>query len=71
MLLKVYANCIDGEEEQINVRIEAALQTGFADGRLGTLLERPSDASGESARQVWDGAGQNSDPVHVSAGGRR
>jgi hypothetical protein len=28
VLLKVYAKCIDGQEESVNSRIEAALQEG-------------------------------------------
>lgn len=35
VLLKVYAGCIDGEEEQINKRIERALRASRGRGRIG------------------------------------
>jgi len=34
VLLKVYANCVDGEEPIMNGRIEAALGRGGGDGTL-------------------------------------
>jgi hypothetical protein len=35
VLLKVYANCIDGEEEAVNDKIEHALATSRGQGRIG------------------------------------
>jgi hypothetical protein len=35
VLLKVYAGCIDGEEEQVNKRIERALRAGRGGGTTG------------------------------------
>jgi integrase len=42
VLLKVYAGCIDGEEEQMNARIERALRVGRGQGRIGGKERRQS-----------------------------
>jgi hypothetical protein len=57
VLMKVYANCVDGQEDQVNARIEAALTAPSDRGTLGepdALIE----ASGDPAGQVRDEGGQ-------------
>jgi integrase len=48
VLLKVYAGCIDGEEEQMNKRIERALRAGRGQGRIGGKERRQSDRTTRS-----------------------
>jgi hypothetical protein len=52
VLLTVYANCIDGQEEVVNDRIGAALEQGRSVGASwGSHPDRPA-ASDESAGQA-------------------
>lgn len=55
VLLKVYANCIDGQEDTVNQRIDAALSVG-----CGTLAHdgAPSGTASKTAGQVRDAEGQ-------------
>jgi hypothetical protein len=48
VLLKVCANRVDGEEQIINGRIEAALGADGEDGTLGTAADQSRTGSEES-----------------------
>jgi integrase len=48
VLLKVYANCVDGEEQIINGRIESALGADGEDGTLGTAADQSRTGDEES-----------------------
>jgi hypothetical protein len=48
VLLKVYANCLDGEEQTINGRIELALGTDGDHGTLGMAANQSRTESEES-----------------------
>jgi hypothetical protein len=40
VLLKVYGDCVGGEEQIMNERIESALGPGREDGTLGTAADK-------------------------------
>jgi hypothetical protein len=48
VLRKVYANCVDGEEQTINGRIKAALGTDEDHGTLSTAADQLRTRSEES-----------------------
>jgi hypothetical protein len=48
VLLKVYANCVDGEEQTMNGRVESALGSDAGDGTLGTAADQSRTESEES-----------------------
>jgi integrase len=48
VLLKVYANCVDGEEQVMNGRIESALGADGSDGTLGTAADQSRTGDEES-----------------------
>ena len=62
VLLKVYANCIDGEADGINARISAALGAGR---RSGTLVEGAESVTADAA----PAAGQLRDAYPNEGGG--
>jgi hypothetical protein len=69
VLLKVYANCIDDQEQQVNARIEAALTTAASCAKLA----RPSNSTevnGKVAGQARDGSAVETRPEEVSAARR-
>jgi len=48
VLLKVYANCVDGEEEIINARISSALTAAISRGTLSTAVDQSRTKTGET-----------------------
>jgi hypothetical protein len=70
VLLKVYANCIDGEEGQVNARIEAALSMDGRRAKLGTSPDGSTVHGEEPAGQSRDGSVTKPVAEDISAGGR-
>jgi hypothetical protein len=52
VLLKVYANCVDGEEEAVNARISSALTTAMGRGTLSTAADQSRTRTGETDLDV-------------------
>lgn len=61
VLLKVYANCIDGEEETVNDKITRALSASR--GRIGGKIVRPRHARIAKAQVKWVGSRRNGDAL--------
>ena len=70
VLLKVYANCIDGQENEVNARIQAALIGAGERGTLGAPEGSELGPDGKSAGQVRDGSGDREAPKAKTAGRR-
>ncbi|MFG2110159.1 tyrosine-type recombinase/integrase [Micromonospora chersina] len=63
VLLKVYANCIDGEEETVNDKITRALSASRGRGRIGGKIVRPRHARIAKAQVKWVGSRRNGDAL--------
>jgi integrase len=62
VLLKVYANCVDGEESIINERIEAALGDAGLHGTLDSVADQPRTQTEESDHGTDKAAAQEGSP---------
>ncbi|MFU8851104.1 tyrosine-type recombinase/integrase [Micromonospora sp. SL1-18] len=63
VLLKVYANCIDGEEETVNDKISRALSASRGRGRIGGKSARPRSGRSGKAQVKWVRSRRNGDAL--------
>ncbi|MGS2613649.1 tyrosine-type recombinase/integrase [Micromonospora sp. LZ34] len=63
VLLKVYANCIDGEEDAVNDKITRALAASRGRGRIGGKVARPRHARITKAQVKWVASRRNGDAL--------